>query len=278
MVLSPVIREVVSPPQVSLPPLDIEDADDECPPLLEDDQVARDFSTWSVSKEAACGHNEWVRVSRMTGTEVYLQCRVCLSTWRTNLEWHSKCPEHFAGGCELGSKCENVHIYRVQSKRRKAWKKMISLQEQNNVNGILLDTNKSSCGTIPHHFVNVKTTPSSSFSTDTEAPTDLDSSVQTMSVLGTPPTTPTPQHVFYQPRTIQVLSPLQQPLVQPVQVPAPIQQQPQQQQPQQQQQQQFFLLSPSVMPFQQAGFCAPQPMMGQQQYVVVNVPHQAQHM
>eukprot|EP00755_Sulcionema_specki_P022462 Sspe_Gene.76573::Locus_47848_Transcript_1_1_Confidence_1.000_Length_776::g.76573::m.76573 len=92
--------------------------------------AVRDFSSWPLKEDPTCKHNEWVRVSRMSGVNVYLQCRICLATWHTNLSWHSKCPDHFSGGCPAGANCSHVHIYRVQPKRRKAWKTLGQAEDE----------------------------------------------------------------------------------------------------------------------------------------------------
>ncbi|KAJ9447535.1 hypothetical protein DIPPA_32937 [Diplonema papillatum] len=86
--------------------------------------AASTLSSWPLSQSRPCGHNEWVRTSRMAGTQVFLQCKTCQVTWRTDLSWHTKCPDHFSGSCELKDECPHVHIYRVQSKKRKAWKRL----------------------------------------------------------------------------------------------------------------------------------------------------------
>eukprot|EP01064_Diplonema_japonicum_P030461 TRINITY_DN518_c0_g1_i1.p1 TRINITY_DN518_c0_g1~~TRINITY_DN518_c0_g1_i1.p1 ORF type:complete len:201 (+),score=29.42 TRINITY_DN518_c0_g1_i1:154-756(+) len=101
------------------------DCGEELPPLLEEEEEQSE----GLSTTPACGHNQWVRVSRMTGTVVSLQCRVCGCGWGTDLEWHTKCSEHFGGKCEKGQACPHVHIFKVQSKRRKAWRKQSVVQE-----------------------------------------------------------------------------------------------------------------------------------------------------
>eukprot|EP01059_Diplonema_ambulator_P022703 TRINITY_DN38022_c0_g1_i1.p2 TRINITY_DN38022_c0_g1~~TRINITY_DN38022_c0_g1_i1.p2 ORF type:complete len:209 (+),score=42.70 TRINITY_DN38022_c0_g1_i1:63-629(+) len=101
---------------------DFDEMRDELPPLVDEEEGC----DMELTRKPTCRHNQWVRVSRMTGTVVYLQCRVCGCDWGTDLEWHTKCADHFAGKCEKGEQCPHAHIYRVQSKRRKAWKKLMS--------------------------------------------------------------------------------------------------------------------------------------------------------
>eukprot|EP00659_Diplonema_papillatum_P017020 gene17020-26115_t len=71
-----------------------------------------------LRREPGCGHKQWVRISKMEGTVVALQCKVCAGTWKTDLSWHEKCPRHFSGGCTLLS-CQHVHIFRARPKKRR---------------------------------------------------------------------------------------------------------------------------------------------------------------
>eukprot|EP01064_Diplonema_japonicum_P038932 TRINITY_DN961_c6_g1_i1.p1 TRINITY_DN961_c6_g1~~TRINITY_DN961_c6_g1_i1.p1 ORF type:complete len:233 (+),score=56.98 TRINITY_DN961_c6_g1_i1:48-701(+) len=80
---------------------------------------AQDTSNWpEIRMYPPCGHKQWVRVSRMEGTVVFLQCKRCWGPWRTDLNWHDKCPGHFSGGC-IDENCKHVHIFRARPKRRR---------------------------------------------------------------------------------------------------------------------------------------------------------------
>ncbi|KAJ9473139.1 hypothetical protein DIPPA_23731 [Diplonema papillatum] len=158
-----------------------------------------DLREWKLTKACPCKHNEWVRINRMVDTTVYLKCRVCLVNWCTTLDWHAKCNAHFSGGCDNGSQCRHVHIYRVQPKQRKLWRKLyVSIDDDSETT-----TKTSSKTSVPSSSEQISKTYTSGGDTD-KAHQLLPSSPDTDPVSPAPLPTycaipqETRQHVFQQ--------------------------------------------------------------------------------